>query len=128
MGENWIMRKGKDTIQDLSLRFAMDVVDLYKLLTRDKKEYVMSKQLLRSGTSIGANVRESQNAESGTDFIHKLSISLKEAGETEYWLYLLNHGGYISKKDYTKLNSQILSIIRMLTSIIKKKKQNMDVD
>ena len=78
----------KNIIKEKSYHFAIEIVNLYKILC-DRKEFVLSKQLLRSGTSIGANVRESEHAQSKADFIHKLSIALKEANETEYWLDLL---------------------------------------
>lgn len=84
-----------------------------------KKEYILSKQLLRSGTSIGANIREANNAQSKADFIHKLSISLKESDETDYWLELLNDSNYISLLDFKKLSNQNTDLNRMLTSSIK---------
>ncbi len=84
-----------------------------------KKEYILSKQLLRSGTSIGANIREANNAQSKADYIHKLSISLKESDETDYWLELLNDSNYISLLDFKKLSNQNTDLNRMLTSSIK---------
>ncbi|NBU82544.1 MAG: four helix bundle protein, partial [Flavobacteriaceae bacterium] len=78
----------KNVIKEKSFAFAIEIVSLYKILA-ERKEFVLSKQLLRSGTSIGANVRESEHAQSKADFIHKLSIALKEANETEYWIDLL---------------------------------------
>lgn len=89
----------KNIIKEKSFAFAIDIVNLYKVLT-DRKEFVLSKQLLRSGTSIGANVRESEHAQSKADFIHKLSISLKEANETEYWLDLLYETKYLSDIEF----------------------------
>jgi len=79
----------ENIIKTKSFLFSIKIVNLYKILSVEKKEYVMSKQLLRSGTAIGALVRESEHAESKADFVHKLSIALKEANETEYWLDLL---------------------------------------
>jgi len=76
--------------------FAIEVVAIYKILVKDKNEYVLSKQLLRSGTAIGALVREAQHAQSRPDFIHKMSVALKEANETAYWISLLNDTGYLS--------------------------------
>lgn len=83
----------------------------------------MSKQLLRSGTSIGANVRESEHAESKADFIHKLSIALKEANETEYWLDLLNETNYLNDSEYISIQFDIKEILKLLISIIKASKQ-----
>jgi four helix bundle protein len=88
--------ENKNVIKEKSFLFAIEIVALYKTLT-DQKEFVLSKQLLRSGTSIGANVREAEHAQSKADFIHKLSISLKEANETEYWLDLLYETKYLSE-------------------------------
>ncbi|MBN2891941.1 MAG: four helix bundle protein [Bacteroidales bacterium] len=94
-----------------------------KILTTERKEFIISKQLFRSATSIGANIREAQNAESTADFIHKLSISLKESGETEYWLELLVETNYISQKEFISLHHGIVEIIKLLTTIIKKSKE-----
>ncbi|HIC39061.1 MAG TPA: four helix bundle protein [Candidatus Marinimicrobia bacterium] len=77
---------GSDTVRELSYKFALRIIILVKILQEEKKEYIFSKQLMKSGTAIGALVREAQFAESSADFIHKLSIALKEANETEYWL------------------------------------------
>ena len=98
---------------------------MYQILVKDKKEYTLAKQLLRSGTSIGANVREAQNAESAADFVHKLSISLKEANETEYWLCLLRDTDFLTEKEFHSIHDDIVSIIKMLTAIIKTKKRNL---
>jgi len=88
----------ENVIKDKSFDFALRIINLYKYLSEEKKEYVLSKQLLRSGTSVGANIRESEHAESKNDFIHKLSISLKEANESHYWIELLYKSDYIKKK------------------------------
>jgi four helix bundle protein len=85
----------KGILRDKSFAFALRIVKLYKYLTADKKEYVLSKQVLRSGTAIGALAREAEQAESRNDFIYKLAIALKEAAETEYWLELLFHSDYL---------------------------------
>ena len=87
----------RNIIKEKTFLFAIEIVGLYKVLA-ERKEFILSKQVLRSGTSIGANVRESEHTQSKTDFIHKLSISLKEANETEYWLNLLHETKYISQK------------------------------
>lgn len=93
-------------------------------LQTEKREYVLSKQLLRSGTSIGANIREAEQAQSKIDFIHKLSIALKEANETEYWLELLNQSGYLEQKLFESLYIDCKEMLKLLTSIIKTSKQN----
>lgn len=105
-----------------SYQFALEIIGIYKMLTLNK-EYILSKQLLRSGTSIGANIREANNAQSKADFIHKLSISLKESDETDYWLDLLKDSSFITNEVYLKLNSQNIEINRMLISSIKTLKQ-----
>ncbi len=112
----------QNIIVDKSFDFALKIVDIYKYLCNEKKEYVLSKQLLRSGTSIGANVREGVVAQSRKEFIAKLNISLKEAHETEYWLELLVYGKYLEES--SSLLSDIDSLIRILTSIIKSTNEN----
>ncbi|MEL6916990.1 MAG: four helix bundle protein [Bacteroidota bacterium] len=88
------------------------------------KEYILSKQLIRSGTSIGAMVREAEHAESKKDFIHKMTVGLKEANETRYWLDLLNKSGYLIDLSYNTLHDEITQIIKLLASIVKSSKQN----
>jgi len=113
--------KGKNLIVDLSFNFALKIIQYAELLDKDHK-YVIARQLLKSGTSIGANVREAQNAESKSDFIHKLKIAAKEADETEYWLLLCNNAeGYI-KCDELLADSR--SIIKVLSKIIATSKTN----
>lgn len=119
------MENKNDNIRDLSYDFAIRIIRLYQILVKDKKEYNLAKQLLRSGTSIGANVREAQNAESAADFVHKLAISLKEANETEYWLCLLRDTDFLTEKEFNSIHDDIVSIIKMLTAIIKTKKRNL---
>jgi four helix bundle protein len=111
----------ENIIEDKSFEFALNIIDLYKHLTIEKKEYVLSKQLLRSGTSIGANVNEAEEAQSLPDFIHKMSIALKEARETQYWIKLLSTSGYLSEQD--KLIHDLDEIISLLTAIIKTSKE-----
>jgi len=111
-------------IKDKSFVFAIEVIKLYKFLISEKKEYVISKQLLRSGTSIGANIREGLNAESRADFIHKMAISQKEADETCYWLDLLKASDYINEPRYSKISQQSQELLKMLRSIILTTKQN----
>ena len=97
---------------------------LVKSIQDKKKEYIITKQLVRSGTSIGANIREGNNAESKADFIHKLSIAQKECSETIYWLELLKETDYISEKQFNSLNADAIELIKLLTSILKSSKQN----
>lgn len=93
----------ENVIKDKSFAFAIRIVKLYKYLVKEKREFVLSKQLLRSGTAIGALTREAEHAESKADFIHKLSISLKEANETDYWIELLFHTDFFQKKNIKQL-------------------------
>jgi four helix bundle protein len=109
----------ENIIKDKSFAFALRIVRLYQYLSDTKKEYVLSKQILRSGTSIGANVRESEHGQSKADFIHKISISLKEASETDYWLELLHKSDYLDTKLYQSLKEDCEEILKILTSIVK---------
>ena len=106
-------------LKNKSKAFALRVIRLYNYLCDEKKEYILSKQLLRSGTSIGANVVESQQAQSRPDFISKLCIALKEASETNYWLRLLHATEYLSEKEYVSIHSDCKELEKLLTSIIK---------
>ena len=101
------------------------IIRLYKYLKDVEKEFILSKQLLRSGTSIGANIAESQSAQSSADFIHKLEVALKEAKETHYWLEKLLVGEYINEVGYKSMSNDNIEIIKLLTSIIVTKKRNM---
>ena len=112
-----------NTIASLTKDFALRIVKLYKFMTEEKREYVMSKQVLRSGTSIGANVRESIYAQSRADFVSKMSIALKESGETEYWLELLHEAEYIDDKAYESISNDNSKISATLINIIKKAKE-----
>ena len=114
--------KRENVIKNKSFLFSIRIVNLYKLITSERKEYVMSKQLLRSGTGIGALVREAEHAESKADFIHKLAIALKEANETEYWLDLLYETEFLNKSEYTSFQKDIKEILKLLVSIIKSSK------
>ncbi|MBK8599589.1 MAG: four helix bundle protein [Flavobacterium sp.] len=105
-------------IKEKSFSFALEIVDIYKYLSFEKREFVLSKQILRSGTSIGANIREAEHAESKADFIHKLSIALKEANETEYWLDLLYQSEYLTISQFQNIKDQITQQLKLLTSII----------
>ncbi|WP_027340226.1 four helix bundle protein [Halonatronum saccharophilum] len=119
------MRKDKSAAYQKSFKFAVRVVNLYKYLCDEKKEYVLSKQVLRSGTSIGANIREGLEGQSDRDFISKFSISLKEAVETEYWIELLCATDYLNVKMKESLLNELEEIIKILTASIKTVKQRM---
>lgn len=103
--------------------FAIRIIRLYQYLLSDKKEYILSKQLLRSGTSIGANIKEAIQGQSKKDFIAKMQISLKEASETEYWLDLLHETDYLDKNQFISINNDCIELIKLLTSIIKQSKE-----
>ena len=107
----------KNIIEEKSFDFAIRVVNLYKHLTDTKKEFVMSKQLLKSGTSIGANISEAQKAQSKADFHSKMAIALKEANETLYWLKLLFKTDFLTKKEFESIEPDNKEIIAILTSI-----------
>lgn len=120
--------KQNANIQELSYDFACRTVRLFQYLTEDSdyKEFVMSKQVYRSGTSVGANCREAQHAQSDADFLTKMTIAYKEADETSYWLCLLHDNGYINEKMFLSLDNDIQRILRLLTSITKKVKQKLE--
>ncbi len=107
-----------------SYSFALRIITLYGWLTSDKKEYVLSKQLLRSGTAIGALVKEAEHSQSKADFLNKMNIALKEANETEYWLMLLNDSHILSKNEYSSIHADCSELIRLLASIVKTTKAN----
>ena len=108
-----------NVIENKSFDFAIRIVNLYKYLCAQKKEYVLSKQVLRSGTSIGANVAEAQQAQSKPDFISKMSVALKETTETKYWLKLLNATAYLNNSEVKTILSDCIEIEKILTSILK---------
>ena len=112
------MNKEKENIiVQKSYSFALEIIELYKFLI-EKKEYVLSKQILRSGTSIGTNIHEAVGGQSKKDFIHKLGIAVKEARETLYWLNLLKDSAYISSDEFNRLSNSCDEIIKILNSII----------
>ena len=113
-------------IKDKTKSFALRIIKLYKYLTlvSDTKEYVMSKQILRCGTSIGANVKEALRGQSKADFRAKMNIALKEASETEYWLELLHESDYISEEQFQSIIADNIEIIKILTSIVKNSDNN----
>ncbi len=114
----------ENTVKTKSFQFAIRIVHLYKYLCDEKREYVLSKQILRSGTSIGANVRESQNAESKADFIHKLGIAQKETDETLYWLELLEATSYLDEEEFLSMHKDANEILKLVRSIIITSKKN----
>lgn len=111
-------------VGDKSLAFAKRIAKLYRFLVDKKKETIMSKQILRSGTSIGANIREGLFAQSRKDFISKMNIALKEAGETDYWLEILYSAEYLIEMEYKSLKNDNDELIKLLSSIIKTTKEN----
>ena len=115
----------KNILKDKSFLLAIEIVGIYKHIIEDKREFVMSKQLLRSGTSVGAMVREAQNAESKNDFIHKLAIAQKECDETLYWLELILATGYLSEEMFTICFQHASEILKILKSSILTTKQNL---
>ena len=106
-------------IQNKSFRFAVRIVNLCKMLRNERQEYVLSKQLLRSGTSIGANISEAQHAQSRADFLSKLSIALKETSETKYWLRLLEATGYLKSAEFESIMSDCVEIEKILVTSVK---------
>jgi len=108
-----------NVVRDKSFAFAVRVVNLAKYLQAEKKEFVLSKQVLRSGTAIGALVREAEHAQSKADFINKMSIALKEANETIYWLDLLHETDYLDDPAHTSIHSDSEELIKLLISIVK---------
>lgn len=111
-------------IENKSFDFAVRIVKLYKYLSFEKREHILSKQLLKSGTSIGANVAEAQKAQTGPDFNTKMCIALKEANETYYWLKLLYKTSYLTETEFYSMESDVKEVIAILTSICKKTNNN----
>jgi len=114
----------KNIVQEKSFAFALRVVKLSKFLMAEKKEFVISKQVLRSGTAIGALIREAEHAQSKADFINKMSIALKEANETDYWIELLFQSKEISEGAYHSIQPNIQELIKLLVSIVKTSKED----
>ena len=115
MKDNVVVNKSK--------AFAIRIIRLYQYLLSEKKEYILSKQLLRSGTSIGANVKEAIQGQSKKDFTAKMQISLKEASETEYWLDLLHETDYLDENQFISINNDCVELIKLLTAVIKQSKE-----
>lgn len=112
-------------LQQKSISFSIRIINLYKHLSKNKNEYVLSKQLLRSGTAIGALISEGKYAQSTADFVNKLHIALKEANETAYWLLLLSETEFITKEEYRSMNIDCEELLKMLTASIKTVKQSL---
>ena len=118
--------RNENAVEAKTFDFAIRIVKLYKYLTEEKREFVLSKQLVRSGTSIGANVTEAERGQSKADFYAKTSIALKEANETEYWLRLLYKTDYLTEKEFENIHADIKEIIALLTSITKTTRINLE--
>ena len=120
--------KASAGIHELSYDFGCRITRLFQYLTEDAeyKEFIQSKQIYRSGTSIGANVRESKHAQSDADFLSKMSIAYKEADETDYWLDLLRDNGYLNDEQFESLSHDMQRILKILTSIVKTMKLKID--
>jgi four helix bundle protein len=114
----------KSILKEKSFKFAVRIVNLYKHLCEEKKEFVLSKQALRSGTSVGAMVREAEHSESKADFVHKMAIAQKEINETIYWLELMRETDYLSDKESESIHNDAVELIKLLTSSIKTAKNN----
>lgn len=114
----------ENVIKTKSFAFAVRIVNVYKFLNSEKKEFVMSKQLLKSGTAVGALYREAEQAESKLDFIHKMGIAQKECNETIYWLELLHATEYLDEIPFNSINSDAIELMKLITSIIKSSKTN----
>ena len=112
----------ENAIKIKSFDFALRIIKLYKFLCDQKKEFVLSKQFLRSGTAIGALVREAEQAESSADFIHKMAIALKEANETDYWVELVYQSDFLEEKTYNSIKADLLELLKLLVSSIKTSK------
>ena len=108
-----------NAVREKSYRFAVRIVKLCRFLKNEKKEHIMSRQLLRSGTSVGANVAEAQHAQSRQDFLAKLNIALKEAAETDYWLRLLYETEYLTERQFKSIYEDCDEVERLLVSIVK---------
>ena len=113
-----------NVIKEKSYAFALRMIKAYKYLSQEQREFILSKQMLRSGTAIGALVREAEHAQSTADFINKMNVSLKEANETEYWLMLLKDSEYIDEKTFASVHADCDELIRLLVSIVKTTKHN----
>jgi four helix bundle protein len=116
----------ENILKTKSYEFALRIIKLYGKLSSERKEFVLSKQILRSGTSIGANIEEANQAESKKDFIHKLGIAQKEANETHYWIRLLSDSDLINQKESKQMQNDCEELIKLITSSIKTAKNNLE--
>ena len=119
-----IKDKADSVIKGKSYSFALRIIKAYQYISEEKREFVLSKQMLRSGTAIGALVREAEHAQSIADFINKMSIALKEANETEYWLMLLKDSDYIDENSFKSIRKDCVEVLKLLISIVKTTKEN----
>lgn len=117
------MTMKENVVAEKSYAFALRIVKAYKFLSSEQREFILSKQLLRSGTAIGALVKEAEHAQSKADFINKMNIALKEANETEYWLMLLKDSNFIDEKSFQSISEENKELIRLLISIVKTSKE-----
>jgi four helix bundle protein len=115
--------KTENIVKEKSYAFALRIIKAYRFLSSEQREFVLSKQMLRSGTAIGALIREAEYGQSIPDFVHKLSIALKEANETLYWLMLLKDSGYIDERSFSSIEPECIELIKLLTSIINSSKK-----
>ena len=118
--------KKENVVMGKSYTFALRIIKLYKYLVTEKKEYVLSKQLLRSGTAIGALIKEGEHAQSKADFLNKMNVALKEANETEYWIELLRDSDYLSTTESLSILDDTSELIRLLISIVKTTKATLN--
>ena len=114
----------ENVVLEKAIKFALRIARLHKYLSEEKHEFVLSKQILLSGTFIGKHVKEATQGESKQDFTHEMSIALKKASETEYWLLILFQGEILGEKEYNSINNDCVELIKMLTSIVKTSKTN----
>lgn len=109
----------ENAVLEKSRQFGLRIVKMYRYLREEKREYLLSRQVLRSGTSIGANVSEAQRGQSRADFYSKMCIAQKEAKETEYWLWLLHEGGFLTEKEYSSMQQDVDELLSVLAAICK---------
>lgn len=114
-----------NTVAEKSIAFSIRLIKIYKILSTERNEYILSKQLLRSGTAIGALIREAEHGQSKADFLSKMNIALKEANETDYWLLLLYKGEFLNEKEYNSIIEDCTEILKMLIKIVKTTKENL---
>lgn len=112
-------------VAEKSIEFSIRLIKLYKILIEERKEFILSKQMLRSGTAVGALIREAEHAQSKADFLNKMNIALKEANEAEYWLLLLNKGDFITNKEYESIRNDAVEMIKLLAKIVKTTKETL---